>query len=91
MKMIALLLFEGVKSARKGSQGQSNSQSSQTPIIGAMVGNKMDYRIGSSESNPSSGDSRAEVQLEDAQRMATDLALSFFEASAVHIITRKGL
>ena len=78
--------LEGVKAARKGSQGQSMSQPTQTPIIGAMVGNKMDYRTdGVTSGNSSSlGDSRAEVLLDDAQRMASDLALCFFEASAVN-------
>lgn len=70
--------LEGVTSTRKASQGQS--QSSQSPIIGVMVGNKKDYRGGSGTSQ---GDSRAEVSQEDAQRMAGDLGLSFYEASAM--------
>ena len=75
--------LEGVKAARKGSQGQTTSQ---TPIIGAMVGNKKDYRSDAQpfeNNNQSLGDSRAEVLQDDAQRMATELGLSFFEASAV--------
>ena len=81
--------LEGVKAARKGSQGQSNSQSSQTPIIGAMVGNKKDYRLdeASPENNggASVSDSRAEVSEDEARRMASDLGLAFFGASSVCI------
>lgn len=85
--------LEGVKAARKGAQGQSLSQPVQTPIIGAMVGNKRDYRFEGTVSEVSSamhGDSRAEVSKEDAQRMSTDLGLAFFETSAVsslHAVT----
>lgn len=79
--------LEGVKAARKGSQGQSNSQPSQTPIIGAMVGNKKDYRLDEASSENNGGafasDSRAEVSEDEAQRMASDLGLSFFETSSV--------
>lgn len=78
--------LEGVKAARKGAQGQSLSQPVQTPIIGAMVGNKRDYRFQGADSEIAAamhGDSRAEVSREDAQRMSTDLGLAFFETSAV--------
>ena len=78
--------LEGVKAARKGAQGQTLSQPVQTPIIGAMVGNKKDYRYnGMEHDNPSSSmsDCRVEVQREDASRMGMDLGLAFFETSAV--------
>ena len=78
--------LEGVKAARKGSQGQSMSQPVQTPIIGALVGNKKDYRIERLENDRSTSpikDSRAEVLQDEAQRISADLGLAFFEASAV--------
>jgi Ras family len=85
--------LEGVKAARKGAQGQSLSQPVQTPIIGAMVGNKRDYRFEGTDSEGSSvmqGDSRAEVTKEDAQRMSKDLGLAFFETSAVKLSACQG-
>ena len=78
--------LEGVKAARKGSQGQSMSQPVQTPIIGALVGNKKDYRLDRMENDLSTSpirDSRAEVLKDEAQRIGADLGLAFFEASAV--------
>lgn len=78
--------LEGVKAARKGAQGQTLSQPVQTPIIGAMVGNKKDYRNNGMEQDNSSSatsDCRAEVQREDASRLGMDLGLAFFETSAV--------
>ena len=81
--------LEGVKAARKGSQGQSMSQPVQTPIIGALVGNKKDYRIDRIESDRSTSpmrDSRVEVLRDEAQRISADLGLAFFEASAVNLM-----
>jgi GTPase SAR1 family protein len=88
--------LEGVKAARKGSQGQSMSQPVQTPIIGALVGNKKDYRpegMGPDRAAFPMRDSRAEVSREEAQRIGADLGLAFFETSAVilspcYVITR---
>ena len=48
-------------------------------MTGVLVGNKKDYRDGSV-------DSRAEVVKEDAQRLAEELGLAYFETSAVNII-----
>ena len=45
-------------------------------LMGALVGNKSDFRDGSVES-------RAEVVREDARRLAVELGLAFFETSAV--------
>jgi intraflagellar transport protein 27 len=80
--------LEGVKAARKGSQGQSMSQPVQTPIIGALVGNKKDYRpegMGPDSAAFPMRDSRAEVSREEAQRIGADLGLAFFETSALFL------
>jgi hypothetical protein len=47
-------------------------------IFGALVGNKSEFRDGSS-------DTRAEVSSEDAKKVAGELFLNYFEASAVVI------
>jgi transport family protein 27 len=46
------------------------------PIIGAVVGNKCEFRDGTIES-------RADVIKEDANRLAADLGCAYFECSAV--------
>lgn len=48
-------------------------------IFGALVGNKSEFRDGAS-------DTRAEVSTEDAQKVARELFLNYFEASAVNIL-----
>jgi hypothetical protein len=48
-------------------------------MIGCLVGNKVDYRDGTP-------DSRAEVVFDDANQMASELGLTYFETSAVSII-----
>jgi len=57
-----------VSSVRAARQGGA-------PLLGALVGNKCEFRDGSV-------DTRAEVVREDGQRLANDLGLSYFEASA---------
>ncbi len=50
------------------------------PLIGALVGNKAEFREAVVAS-----ESRAEVAREDAARMASDLGLAYFETSAVRL------
>lgn len=49
-------------------------------IMGVLVGNKNEFRDGTI-------DSRAEVRMEDAQKLANDLGLRYFECSAVSSLT----
>lgn len=57
-----------VSSVRSARQGGS-------PILGALVGNKCEFRDGAV-------DTRAEVTKEEAQRLANELGMQYFECSA---------
>ena len=75
---------DSLKSSPKWLEAVRNAQksSAQRSPISVLVGNKKDFRMGSG-GPAGSGDSRAEVAREDAQRTAAAMGLQLFEASAV--------
>lgn len=67
--MIYFFLFVLLAAVKAASSNPSD-------LIGVLVGNKSDFRDGTS-------DSRAEVVKEDAQRFSKDNGFKYFETSAV--------
>jgi hypothetical protein len=70
-----LIFLIAVRGAQKGNQ--SGGQ-----IIGLLVGNKSDLR----EVGISAADSRAEVSMVEAQNMAANMTVPYFETSAVSVL-----
>eukprot|EP01041_Mallomonas_annulata_P008888 gene8888-18401_t len=69
--------LESLQSCAKWASAVREQRPSGPRLGGVLVGNKADYRDGTS-------DSRAEVVREDAQRLASELGLSYFETSAAN-------
>ena len=65
---------ESLQSANKWLMGVRGTRQSGPALIGCLVGNKADLRDDTL--------SRAEVSKEDAQRLAADMGLSYFETSS---------
>lgn len=55
-------------------------QNSGVPLVGAFVGNKCEFRDGSI-------DSRAEVDILEARETAESLGMTYFETSAVSVMS----
>jgi transport family protein 27 len=66
---------ESIQSCNKWLTGVRAMRPVGPPLPGVLVGNKAEYRDGSI-------DSRSEVQRDDAQKMANEMGLGYYETSA---------
>jgi len=66
---------ESLQSCVKWASSVRSARQGGSPILGVLVGNKCEFRDGSI-------DTRAEVTKDDAQRLASELGMQYFECSA---------